>query len=241
MASDLSNYDALDARVARNRRAIYTGLKPFFPEDELMAALSLWQARYSAGPAYALHGFVNEICASEALRQMRNEVHRSLRQALFGPDEALEGDPLLQVERWNHGRDGMGAMGAPVLAMHAAAGKASAKPNTLIFESVFEDFLHLIEEKQPISLQIRSYIDMHLGKVLSNGPVSVQVSRWLRGKQPRLDNGLEVAEMRTILHMAYVLACEYIGPVSADSLLAQAVRHCEGQELSRQFSPRELL
>jgi hypothetical protein len=238
MAADLSSNGALDARVTRNRRAIYTGLKPFLAEDELMAALSLWQARYSEGPAYALHGFVNEICASEPLRQMRNDVHRSLRQALFGPDEALDGDPLLQVERWHHGRDGMGA---PALAMPALAGKASAKPSTLIFESVFEDFLHLIEEKQPISLQIRSYIDMHLGKVLSNGPVSVQVSRWLRGKQPRLDNGLELAEMRTLLHMAYVLACEYIGPTAADHMLAQAVRHCERQELARQFSPRKLL
>ncbi|MEW6131948.1 MAG: hypothetical protein AB1591_02110 [Pseudomonadota bacterium] len=238
MAADLNSNDALDVRVARNRRAIYTGLKPFLAEDELMAALSLWQARYSDGPAYALHGFVNEICADEPLRQMRNDIHRSLRQALFGPDEALDVDPLLQIERWNHGRDGMAA---PALTKHVMAGKSSAKPSTLIFESVFEDFLHLIEERQPISLQIRNYIDMHLGKVLSNGPVSVQVSRWLRGKQPRLDNGLEVAEMRTILHMAYVLACEYIGPTAADQMLAQAVRHCETQELARQFSPRELL
>lgn len=238
MASDISSYDALDARVARNRRAIYTGLKPFFAEDELMAALSLWQARYSAGPAYALHGFVNEICASEALRQMRNDVHRSLRQALFGPDEALAHDPLLQVERWSSTQGSAIAFASTLQAM---PGAISSKPRTLVFESVFEDFLHLIEEKQPISLQIRNYIDMHLGKVLSNGPVSVKVSRWLRGKQAHLDDGLDVAEMRTILHMAYVLACEYLGPVSADSLLAQAVRHCEGQELSRQFSPRELL
>lgn len=236
MAADLNSNGALDARVARNRRAIYTGLKPFLAEDELMAALSLWQARYSDGPAYALHGFVNEICASEPLRQMRNEVHRSLRQALFGPDDALDVDPLLQVERWNHGRNSM-----PASAIQVVAGKAPARPSTLIFESVFEDFLHLIEEKQPISLQIRSYIDTHLGKVLSNGPVSVQVSRWLRGKQARLDDGLDVAEMRTLLHMAYVLACEYIGPTAADHMLAQAVRHCERQELARQFSPRELL
>lgn len=238
IASNINDYAALDARVARNRRAIYTGLKPFLAEDELLTALSLWQARYSDGPAYALHGFVNEICSSEPLRQMRNDIHRSLRQALFGPDEALDSDPLLQIERWNHAR---GSMGTPAPAMHAMPGKAQGKPRTQIFESVFEDFLHLIEEKQPISLQIRSYIDMHLGRILSNGPVSVQVSRWLRGKQAHLDDGLDLAEMRTILHMAYVLACEYIGPIAADNMLAQAVHHCEGQDLSRQFSPREFL
>jgi hypothetical protein len=238
MASDIRNHEPLDARVTRNRRAIYTGLKPFFTEDELLAALSLWQTRYSDGPAYALHGFVNEICASEPLKQMRNDVHRGLRQALFGPDEALEPDPLLQIERWNNARD---HAGTPAAAMHGIPAKTPRKPGTLIFEAVFEDFLHLIEEKQPISLQIRSYIDMHLGKVLSNGPVSVQVSCWLRGKQPNLADGLDVTEMRTILHMAYVLACEYMGPVAADNLLAQAVRHCEAQELSRQFSPRKFL
>lgn len=238
MTEDVSNHDPLEARVARNRRAIYTGLKPFLAEDELMAALSLWQSRYSAGPAYALHGFVNEVCASEPLKQIRNEMHRSLRQSLFGPDEALDGDPLLQIERWRHAQNGATKSGE---AASALPGKVASKPSTLIFEAVFDDFLLLIEERQPISLQIRSYLDMHLGGLLSNGPVSVQVSRWLRGRQLRLDDGLEVAEMRTLLHMAYVLACEYIGPTPSDHLLAQAVRQSESLELARQFSPRELL
>lgn len=237
MAADNDNSEALDMRVARNRRAIYTGLKPFFPEDELIAALSIWQARYSDGPAYALHGFLNEICTNEPLKQIRNDLHRSLRQALFGPDEALESDPLLQIERWNSTRGGTTKSAqAPVM-----QSKGSSKPKTLVFESLFEHFLGLVEEEQPIALRIRSRIDMHLGKVLSNGPVSVQVSRWLRGKQARLDDGLEVAEMRTILHMAYVLACEYVGPSVTDRMLAAAVRHCEAQDLSRQFSPREFL
>ena len=238
MAADNSTNEALDARVARNRRAIYTGLKPFFPEDELLAAVSLWQVRYSDGPAYALHGFLNDICANEPLRQMRNEVHRSLRQALFGPDEALESDPLLQIERWkNTQRDVI----ASTKTDRAAQNNMPRKPRTLVFESLFERFLALIEERQHISLQIRGHIDRHLEKILSNGPASIQVSRWLGGKQARLDDGLEVAEMRAILHMAYVLACEYVGPVATDSMLAEAVRHCEAQELSRQFPPREFL
>ncbi len=238
MDSDNSSLEALDARVARNRRAIYTGLKPFFPEDELIAALSLWQARYSGGPAYALHGFLNEICTTPPLRKIRNDVHRSLRQALFGPDNALESDPLLQIERWKstHGNGGASS-GGNLGARHSA----SSNPKTQVFESLFEHFLSLVDEKQPIGLHLRSYIDTHLEKVLSNGPVSVQVSRWLRGKDARLDDGLDLAEMRTILHMAYVLACEYLGPAMADSLLSEAVQHCELQAISRLFPPRKLL
>ena len=238
MALQNSTSEALDTRVARNRRAIYTGLKPYFPEDELIAALSLWQARYSGGPAYALHGFINEICTSEALKQIRNELHRSLRQALFGPDEALENDPLLQIERWNNTR---GEAGMPAQANHGIQIKPSSRPRTQVFELLFEHFLALIEEEQHIGLQMRGYIDTHLDKILSNGPVSLQVSGWLRGKQARLDDGLELPEMRAILHMAYVLACEYVGPITTDKLISAAVRYCESQDISRQFSPREFL
>lgn len=238
MAAENGTDEVLDVRVARNRRAIHTGLKPFLPEDELIAALSLWQARYSDGPAYALHGFLNEICASEPLRQLRNDMHRSLRQALFGPDEALENDPLLQIERWNHTHS---KASPPAQAGGAIQSKPPGRPRTQIFALLFEHFLELIEQEQPISLQVRAYIDSHLGKMLSNGPVSVQVSRWLRGKESRLDDGLELTEMRAILHMAYVLACEYVGPIAADKMLSAAVRHGESQDIARQFSPRELL
>lgn len=238
MAEENGTEEALSVRVARNRRAIYTGLKPFFPDDELIAALSLWQARYSEGPAYALHGYLNEICASEPLRQLRNDMHRSLRQALFGPDEALESDPLLQIERWNHTRN---KASPPPQAAGAIQSNLPGRPRTQVFALLFEHFLELIDEEQPISLQIRAYIDSHLGKVLSNGPISVQVSRWLRGKESRLDDGLELTEMRAILHMAYVLACEYVGPIAADKVLSAAIRHVESQDMARQFPPRELL
>lgn len=230
--------DALDVRVARNRRAIYTGLKPFFPEDELIAALSLWQTRYSDGPAYALHGFINDICTSEPLKQIRNDLHRSLRQALFGPDEALENDPLLQIERWNSAR---GKAGTAAQADNVIQNKPPLRPKTQVFELLFEHFLALIEEEGHIGLQIRGYIDSHLDRILSNGPVSVQVSGWLRGKQVHLDDCMELTEMRAILHMAYVLACEYVGPIETDKMLSAAVRYCESQDIARQFSPREFL
>lgn len=231
MAAHDLTADVLDARVARNRRAIYTGLKPFLPEDELMAALALWQARHAHGPAYALHGFLNEICTSAALKALRNDMHRSLRQALFGPDEALEPDPLLQIERWNSkGRTGT-----------AGAKETPQSPETTVFETLFERFLQLIDEVQPVSLHIRSHIDVHLGRIVANGPLSVRVSRWLLGKQPRLDDGVKTLELRALLHLAYVLACEYVGPTAADSRLAEAVRQCEALEAARQCPPREFL
>jgi hypothetical protein len=229
-----------DMRVARNRRAIYTGLKPFLPEDELIAALALWQNRFSSGQAYALHGFLGEICTTAQLRQIRSDIHRSLTHALFGPEEALESDPLSLIQRWNSARENGKAAARKIAAEQR---KVPSTPMTLVFESFFEHFMALLEEEQQVSHQIREYIHMHLEKILSTGtgPKAAQVSKWLRGRQAYLENGLTLDEMRAILHIAYVLACQYIGPVTTDRLLSEAVRHSESLDLSRQFSPRSFL
>jgi hypothetical protein len=229
-----------DIRVARNRRAIYTGLKPFLPEDELIAALALWQNRFSSGQAYALHGFLGEICTTAQLKQIRNDIHRSLTHALFGPEEALESDPLSLIQRWNSNRES--AKGA-AQKIPVEQRKVPSTPMTLVFETFFEHFLVLLEEAQQVSHPIRDYLDTHLEKILTTGtgPKAAQVSRWLRGRQAYLENGLSLDEMRAILHIAYVLACQYIGPIATDRLLSEAVRHCESLDLSRQFSPRSFL
>jgi hypothetical protein len=47
--------------------------------------------------------------------------------------------------------------------------------------------------------------------------------------------------MRRILHLAYVLACDYYGPTFADKLLAACIKSAESLPQARRYAPPELL
>lgn len=233
-----------DKRIARNRRAIYTGLKPYLPADELIDAMILWQLRYSTGQAYALHSFLSDLGNNNNyLKMIRSDLHRSLTAALFGPDEALEDDPMTQIERQISSRkDSSPASIMPKIPPSASKQEAPpASPMTLVFEAFLGRFLDSLDNEHDTGLQVREYLVSHLDKIPLEGLTANNVADWLFGRQQRLANGLSHPEMRALLHIAYVLACEYIGPVVTDKLLADAVRHGESLGLSRQFTPRSFL
>src|SRR5690606_26021215 len=67
---------------------------PFLPREDLLQALSHWEANYADRPRFTLQRFVADICRDEVLRGRRSDILLSLVQAMNMPVASLLPDPL---------------------------------------------------------------------------------------------------------------------------------------------------
>jgi len=71
------------------RRAVYTGLSPFFEGDALTSAVKLWEKEYSYKPHYGYSEFLSKISKTKDLRLQRMKMLGSIFVALDQPKQAL--------------------------------------------------------------------------------------------------------------------------------------------------------
>lgn len=71
------------------RRAIFTGLYPFFDEDGLEAAVKLWEKEYAFKPDYGYSEFLSQIARTKAKRLQRMKMLASIFFALEQPEHKL--------------------------------------------------------------------------------------------------------------------------------------------------------
>lgn len=196
------------------RRAIYTGLKPFLDEGTLLDALLHWEEHYSAAPRFKLQHFVSELCREGDLRPRRNDVLRSLIEAMSLPARALLPDPLQRTAR----------PGASSTEVEAFATLAEALLNSTAGNQRFSLRLDLLASLDPQRLPPQALSAM---------------KTWLseRGRPLKLER-CTTAMLRGMINRLYVVLCERCGPVEADRLLALAVRDVEAArpELSTSLS-----
>ena len=200
----------MSQELQRRRRAIVTGLTPYMNEAVLMEAISHWQQHYSERPSYSLQGYVSDLCKLFDLGERRHHIHMSLVQAMSMSEQELASDPLS--------------------ASHSSA--EQSHPCTASLQKLLEC---LWEGLTPtVASQLRlDMIAMLRGRSIAP-ETRLTMEYWLQSPNRSL-GGLPLEVLRQQLNNAYVLLCERLGPVDADTHLKNAynmARRQPGMELS---------
>lgn len=212
--------------LSTRRRAIYTGLAGHFADEELLPLLSLWEAKYSDRPPFALNEFLAEVAARTERKLERAKLYRELVGALTGPPSALLPDPAAKLQAWQQ-REGVAVpqvMGADAQARRTFEALAQALFNSLDSE---------------MAPQLRRFAAGNLSGMHLDSEVRLRVRGWLEQGSASGLGGLGLEQLRELLNLLYIGLCEYLGPVSADQRLSEAVRQVEGLHMA--ISPRKLL
>ncbi|ACL71310.1 conserved hypothetical protein [Thioalkalivibrio sulfidiphilus HL-EbGr7] len=217
---------AVDSReLRRRRRAIYTGLCSLMDEAAAREGLGLWEREFSDKPVYALHDFLARICRQAGQEARRGELHRALVRALSLDEADLAPDP---------GPSDRGAVPAASASPPPPAGAMT------VFESMYGTIMEgLVQRQVETGVRVR-VLQRLVGLGLPAG-LRGQVTDWITGEASQLPQAVGLEGLRGLLHLTYVAACEEVGPVSADRLLAEAVRVTEKLGEAEVFSPRALL
>lgn len=220
-------FDKSDIRsqeISRRRRAIYLALEKVLDKDLALQGTSIWQLEFSDKPVYALQPFISRLYAEFDLDVSRVQMQRSLLNALSADNSQLPPDPL--------------------------AGAATGKETTprlevpqKVFTHFMEYFMAGITQMNPSALlSIKTYMFDQVHKVGISGKTLNNFRQWLsESGQAFLIQNLDLAQMQGIFHIAYVGACEFLGPVNTDKLVAETIRLVEEMPEAATFSPRSFL
>lgn len=215
---------------AFQRRAIFQGLAPFFKRHDLFQVLWQWQDKYANTQTPPLNVFVQEICQRHGLNEQRAEVYQNLLAAIQNDSDQLGPDPL--TEMMQHRMKGRGA---------EAVAEEKVPASTLVFCRVLGDFFDTISfESLDLASRCKNYLSHNLSQVVASRDRDALVS-WLLYPKMQLNRVLTLESMRGAMHISYIGACEYLGPVKADRYLAAAIKKAEEMQEAIYFSPRQLL
>jgi hypothetical protein len=194
------------------RRAIYTGMRPYFEDEALLDALMLWQEKYSERPKYAFTEFLSVCCKTKELRQQRSNILSSIFKALDLPESDLLDDPFGELNSGN---------------VKTSQSSINLEVNdvTRVFKKFFEVLMSKVREKE--ALAIKALLIKNMAKLDLDSRRKVILQEWLESKRETLECGYSLNEIRIIVNFSYVAMCEYFGPVKSDQILAQAINTTE--------------
>ncbi len=206
--------------IAQKRQAIAWALTPYLSHDNLESALSIWEHKYAHQPTFALQRFLSEFCTTATLAAQRSQILQSLIKALSHAD----GKPIRQFEE----------------AKAAPQAPASSLPAVSVFSRLVETLLGLLPQDQAI--KTRLYLLENLAKLRLPLMTQRDLQAWLSQQYPiPASTRVDEEVLRHLVNLAYVVLCEYQGPVKADQLLHEAVVSTEQATRGQAYSVRQLL
>ena len=223
------------------RRAILTGLRPFLQDDELQAALTLWEQDYASQPVFALSGLVAHCCTRPELKPQRGSMLRALIAAMALPSDQLLPDI------------------SPALTQDSAQPvKASAKAQAMGPDEMTRAFMQLISallasSEPALQQQLRQRLQAGLESLGLPRLQKQAMWAWLSGQGGAVGQAGSVGQavslgqayalkpLQALINQAYVVMCEQLGPVKADQHLASAVNSTQVHMQGSSFSVHDLL
>lgn len=221
--ADTNNKEPVMDLILR-RRAIYTGLRPYFDDESLLEAIHLWQIKYSDKPKFAFAEFLSECCQDKGLRSQRTNILSSIFKALDLPEHALLPDPF--------------DIGLDHLASQTPTEKI-CDDTTILFVHFFDHLLKALSEKD--ALTVRIHILNHFPDLRLDELRKAYFRDWLNHKLNKLPVSYDLAVMRQLINFAYVAMCELMGPVKADQLLAQTIKTSSELAMQMEISLHDFL
>ena len=212
--------------LVNRRRAIYTGLAGHFAEGELMPLLSLWEAKYSDKPPFALNEFLGEVVQRSGRKLERARLYRELVGALTGPASELLPDPSPLLQAWRQG-EGQGA--------EEVSGPDALARQT--FDALCQALFALLDAD--LVPRLRRFVAGNLNSMQVDTELRLRLRGWLEQGGSLGLTALTLEHLRVLLNLLYIGLCEYLGPVPADQVLTRAIRQVELMHLP--LPPQKLL
>jgi len=210
--------------ITLRRRAIYTGMRPYFDDHELYNAVVMWQNDYTEKPKFALSVFVARCCTRPELKDQRAKILASIFNAMELPEAQLLPDPLSEFK--TNGK-------LIPTAEHAQDAK------TAVFEVLLTQLLLKFNEADEAS--IRSFLTGNLAQFQTDERRLMHLREWLAGRVAELGANYDAPILQKLINLMYVAMCEYVGPVKADQYLAAAIKETEVTATKFNFKIHDLL
>lgn len=210
--------------LVQRRRAVYTGLRPFFNDQDLSSALMLWERDFSNKPKFALNVFIARCCTTEALKEKRGEMLRAVIYAMDLPEDQLLPDPQQLVKS-------------------EAETRAEASHQLDNVTAVFVALLTAMLKKYDYATQsgIRNFLVDSLVKLKLEARNEQRIRAWLSGQSTQLTANFSIDALQKLVNLAYIAMCQYVGPVKADQFLALALKEVETEAVRRKINLRDFL
>jgi hypothetical protein len=229
--------------VSRRRRAINKALAGFLPQDKLLDALWLWEMKFSDRSAFEISDYLHAVCGTPELKNRQSEIRRNLIRYMSQQMNELGPDP------WPLMRD---------YALTASSGETQTTPEQIDRETPLIDILAsnpslgvmlfvishwldaMLNSNPAYAARIRSFMAHNLPKArLGRG--AMELRNWMVNESELPNIRMSPDDMRRVVNMLYIGACEYFGPEEADSMLHYAIHEAEELPAAKEFSPKELL
>ncbi len=196
---------------SQQRRAVFTGMRPFLNDDDLITALEVWQGKYAGRPKAEYTQFLSESCRSKEIRGKRSAILSSIFNSLTLPEDELLPDPLnLQTNRFEFSLEQ----------------QETRIETNVVFSTFFQTLLTQLEGE--VESHVRQYLvescDSHFN---INAQQMLALKTWLGGVSEAFEIAFHIDDKRKLVNLAYVAMCQYVGPVKADQLLSASIKKTE--------------
>lgn len=206
------------------RRAIYTGMRPYFDDAKLLEAIKLWQAEYSHKPKFALSVFIARCCDSPELKEARANILKSIFIALELEPDALLPDPFVDLK---------------VVQKNMAGTSADPTQQTKMFVALMHQVFAKLQKTD--EKQVRHAVLAQLPELHTDRMRMMYLREWLAGNTQTLEGHFELALLQKLVNFGYMAICQQLGPVKADQFLGQAIHEVEPLAAEVGFRLHDLL
>jgi hypothetical protein len=247
------NMDPTGIKCEHQRRAVCAALINVFGGDDLRSRrlFSLFERDYSNATNFVVMRYVAAGAATVGLNEEEKAtLMRTLYLSLATSYDALARFP----QDW---ADSAGFVPvARVASTTPAAAKAAPtrafpvdtaealSAMVIVFGTVARVLLDAV---QAATRNDRTMLGQILSEAMAQTQLrqglSARVATWADtdGSDDRLASNLGPVDLRAIVHILYLSACDALGPVAADQLLSQAIQRAQSLPAAVEFSPDTLL
>lgn len=215
------------------RRILFNSLDQGTPVDIVQRAIDLLDNEYGEKP---------EIRYTELVKRLRESFdHPAFRsKTLLGRMMIVRNKPAEQIGPDPHetlGRGNVSTAGAPLTAK-----VTGLTGRDLVFNTLATQVALSIQKRGDV--KIKACKDFLLGEILNmklSRECASKVVQWAKGSNVATSISGNDQELHKIVNNLFVWMCGAFGPVEADRILLQAVKHTEQLPEAFECSPRKFL
>ena len=214
-----------EQEIRRRRKVVRYSLDGVLTSGEMEAALGLWEREFRDQPAFVVSSFVQRLAGQLALGDRLREVKsRLLGNMLLSEEELVPAQPVPS---------------APVVQPNVVV---AGSVLDVVFNGILMHATELIANRNAYTLrELRAFLLESGGGLRISDSGRECLLDWAHSTERMrapMAPGCSEDEMKKILHILYVWACEEIGPSAADRILSSAMREAEQLPEAAKFPPR---
>jgi len=232
----------------RRRRAFYAALVPLVGRDSALEAINIWEHAFGSEQPLlrGISQFAALVVVELKLKINPNDLSIKLLEHLQKDENTLPADPL-PVLTGRARRPGTG-IGTATMFPEPPPGASTAPADTPRVSPATHTLSALLVKLCDAAGQadVRSQKELVSQFVAGCGKrfgsaATQDIAALLSGRAAVLSRDYAPTNASVIINLFYVPLAELYGPISADRILASAVRAVEQMAEARGFAPRDLL